>query len=568
MRQLVIATLSLVAACSGPLTIEGAPCPCPTGYRCDRASSRCMNEAEPPTPVPPPPDAGPTMPPEGPVCADPGPAAVRRLDAEEYANTVLDLLGVTIDTSRLPRETALPEQPGQPKLSPFLTPEMAQKFTSLADEVAALAAANPRQLLPCEPDPAGQNSCARRFAEQFGARAYRRPLAPQELDDLLAAFEEGRRTYQGDRGLRRLIAFALVNPAFIFRTEVGERTGPRAGVVSLTPFEIASRLSYFLWATTPDQTLWSKALAGQLRTKAEVRAEAERLLASPRAEAVVAAFHRRWLGLEDLRQVPRPAAGDDPAFTAPLREALITGAQQTLAAQMWQRAGDQAALFAGPLVGNRPMSEFYGLSAPGGDGFEELSPLGRQQRFGVLTLPAVLARLGHGAQSAPVRRGGWVLGRLLCRPYPPAPGELPLAPPPAPGMTTRDLYAEHTKNPTCAACHNLFDPIGFGLENYDGHGRWREMENGRAIDASGSGTLLGSPFDGPGGLAALLAKSEEVTDCVASQWFRFAVGRAPIDTDACTLGELERAFVAGGRRLRPLLLAIATSDAFLTRRAP
>jgi hypothetical protein len=555
------------AGCTSPLPVEGAPCPCPEGggYRCDPSLNRCVRagqtERDGGTATP---EASPD--PEVTTCVKPGPTTVRRLDGEEYGNTVLDLLGVVVDTKDLPREIYLPDPAGAPASSPFLSPELAAVYTKAADEAAAKAVANLRPLLPCEPDPPGQNACARKFAEGFGARAYRRPLVADEIDHLIGVFDEARRGYGGDLGYRRLIQQVLASSKFYLRTEIGEASGPRAGLRSLTSWEIASRLSYFLWATTPDETLRARAAAGGLRTKADVRAQAERLLASPRAEAVVSAFHRRWLRLEEVLTVEKD--GDTPAFSPALRQALVTSGLRTASLHMWQRGGDQAALFGGPVIGNRAMSDFYGLSTPSGTGFEELSPLGEQKRFGILTLPAVLSAHSKGDESAPLRRGHFVMDEFLCRTLPAPPASIPAIPEPQPTLTTRGRFAALTGMPGCIPCHSQFDPVGFGLENYDGYGRWRTTENGMAIDASGSGELLGRPFDGPGGLAALLAGSDEVSACLAAQWFRFAVGRATIDTDACTLKELERAFVAGGRRLRPLLLAITTTDAFLTREAP
>jgi hypothetical protein len=297
-----------------------------------------------------------------------------------------------------------------------------------------------------------------------------------------------------------------------------------------------------------------------------VKAQAERLLSAPRAEPVIAAFFRRWLRLEAVRTAPKGA--DTPAFTPELREALVTSGLRATTARKWQRGGDQAALFGGPVVGNRAMSDFYGWSAPMADGFEELAPREPQKRFGVLTLPAVLGTLAHGADSHPVRRGHFVLAELMCKlDLPPAP---PVTPPPDPAAstgTTRQRYEAQTSSGVCQACHRLFDPIGYGLENYDGYGRWRDSENGIPIDASGMGTVAGEPFDGPGGLAAILAGSPAVSRCLSRQWLRFALGRTIGVEDDCTLDRLERAFVAGGRQLRPLLLEIVTSDAFLTKRS-
>jgi hypothetical protein len=383
----------------------------------------------------------------------------------------------------------------------------------------------------------------------------------------LSAFEQGRRDYGGNLGIRRLIEFALTTPQFLFRADHGTGSGPRAGIVALTPWEIATRLSYFLWATTPDATLQQRAASGQLATAADVRAAAQEMMALPRTQAMVAAFHRRWLQLD-----PDGRGGDktgQPRFDDTFRTALVTSGQEMTSRSLWDHGLDQKALFSGLLFGNRAMAEFYTLSLPAGGGFEELSPLGDQKRFGIITLPAVLANEADGPDSSPTHRGHFISEAILCRGLPVAPGVVPPVAEPGPAMlTTRQRYSEHINNPACFGCHAQMDPIGFGLENYDGYGRWRVKENGQAIDPSGTGEVLGKPFSGPADLADILANSDDVSQCLVQQWFRFAVGRAIEETDACTLTGLHQAFVDGGRTLRPLMLAIVSSEAFLTRRAP
>jgi hypothetical protein len=560
MRRLLI--LLLAAGCTSPLAVEGAPCPCPTeAYLCDSATHRCVarqasTDAEPPASQ---------ADPEATICVHPGPASVRPLNPSEYASTITDLLGVTVDTSVLPDQGDLPEPAGS---SPFAS-ELAQKYLALADQAAAQAVIDRDTVLPCDPDPPGQNQCARQLIAAFGLRAWRRPLTGMEIGDLLAVFDEARRTYGMDQGYRRLLQHILASESFYLRKEVGEPTGPLPGLVSLTPYEIATRLSYFLTGSTPDDLLLALAAGGRLRTKADVEAQARRLLGLSRASAVVADFHRRWLRLDDVRDTPKD--GDTPAFSTELRQALVTSAQAT-AVGMWgaDLAGGQSALFRGPMYGNRPMAEFYALTAPAGEGFEMLQPLAGQQRFGILTFPAILSALADGAHSHAVRRGAFVLHRLMCLELPPPPSAIPPVPEARPGLTARQRFAQHSMNGTCWACHANFDPIGFALENYDGYGRWRTSDNGGTIDASSGevGQLLGHPFQGPGGLADLLAGSEDFSGCIAQQWFRYAVGRAIESDDRCTLDELKKAYVQGGHKLRPLLLAIVRSDAFLTRTAP
>jgi hypothetical protein len=562
----LLGALALVAGCASPLAVDGAPCPCPADYVCDPVLKRCVQPGAVTPPAQPSPDAEappPTRDPEATRCVQPGPVVTRPLAARAYRDTIQDLLGLTVDTSDLPRDDDLPDPNQTP--SPFQE-ELSQRYRTLGDQVAKRAAANLK--LPCAPDPPGQTACARTFAEGLGARAYRRPLTARELDELVDIYDQARRIYVTDEGYYRLIQHLLASEEFYLRKEAGETTGPRPGLLSLTQWEIAARLSYFLWGTIPDDELRAAAGRGELRTKARVQAQAERMLASRRTEAMLADFHRRWLRLEEVRTVPKEGV---PEFSPELREALLTSGQETPILSLWREGGNQAALFRGPLVGNRAMSSFYGLSTPDGGGFEALHPLGAQKRFGVLTLPAVMSVLGHNGDSAVVQRGSFVVRRYLCIDLPLPPNlVVPPVREPQPDRTTRERFAEHSMNPTCWGCHGNMDPIGFALENYDGFGRWRESENGRPIDVySGQvGDVLGQPFQGPEGLAQMLATRKDVATCMVHHWFTFALGRASIPTDDCTLQELEEAFLEGRRTLRPLLLAIVRSDAFLTRVAP
>jgi len=556
----LLGALTLVAGCAAPLPVEGAICPCPDGYTCGK-SGRC--ERPPPAPDNDPPEPPPDR--EATVCVQPGPTPVRPLGAVHYRNSVQDLLGVTVDTSALGPDDDLPSDL-QPPSNPFHS-ELAQKYLKLADEAAAAAMARLPQVLPCAPDPPGEVACARKFAGAFGHRAFRRPLQESEIAVLLVAFEEGRRLYGGDLGYRRLIQQILAAEDFYLRKDVGGPTGPRPGLLSLTQWEIATRLSYFLWGAPPDDELREKAAALNLGTKAAVQAQAERLLASPRAEAMIADFYRRWLHLDRVRS----KEADSPAFSPELRASLVTSAQETLALSQWRRGLDQRALFGGPLVGNRAMSDFYALSMPAGTGFEALEPLGTQKRFGVLTLPALMSTLAQNRDSSLVQRGVFVLRRFMCLSIPAPPDTIPALAEPRPNATTRERFAVHSANPVCWGCHAHMDPIGFALENYDGYGRWREYdEQGRLIDVSSGqvGDLLGQPFDGPQGLAALLANSRDVAECTASNWFSYAMGRPVLPTDGCTVKELFDAYDGSGRKLSPLLIAIVRSDAFLTRKAP
>ena len=263
-----------------------------------------------------------------------------------------------------------------------------------------------------------------------------------------------------------------------------------------------------------------------------------------------------------MRTAPKPP--ENVAFNVELRESLVTSAQTSFARLAWET--DQNALFASAeLWGNAGLARFYGLTPPAGPGFEALRPTGDQKRFGLLTYPALLASAANGEQTSPVGRGILFVREVLCTDLPPPPANVDTVLPtePRPGATMRDLLEEHSNNPSCSICHKLFDPVGLGLENYDGYGVWRTHDNGQPINAAGR--LLGADFDGPGGLARLLGESDQVSDCLVMQWFRYTFGRDPLPTDSCTLQQLKTAFMRDGRSFQALLQATVETDAFRTR---
>jgi hypothetical protein len=288
------------------------------------------------------------------------------------------------------------------------------------------------------------------------------------------------------------------------------------------------------------------------------------MLKDPRAERSIARFHREWLKLD--RALDDKSDKDAPAF-APLRASLPRAAAAFVRRFVWERDADLPELLTTPeVMGDRAMAAFYGLPVPTGEGFEPLRASGDQRRFGLLTLPVSLAALAHGPDSAPVLRGKYVAEQLRCTELPSPPPTVP-SPPPTGATTTRERFAQHVQDPSCSVCHTLFDPLGFGLENYDGFGRWRVTDNGAPIVAKGY-VASGPAFDGPAELAELLATGEErgvVESCVVKQWFRYAFGRGDLISDGCAVKRLVEAYVRNGRRTKPLLVEIATSEAFLTR---
>ena len=313
----------------------------------------------------------------------------------------------------------------------------------------------------------------------------------------------------------------------------------------------------------PDELLRQAAAACAPSTEQGIRDEAQRMFGHPRAQRTRESFFERWLEASAVRTAPKPP--ENLAFNVELREALVASARMSFSRLAWE-AG-QNALFESPEIwGDASMSRFYGLTPPPGPGFGVIRPTGDQKRFGLLTYPALLASMARGEETSPVARGILFVEEVLCTNVPAPPPNLDAVSPPEahPRATMRERLGEHTDNALCNACHKLFDPIGLGLENYDGYGVWRTHENGQRINAAGR--LLDIDFDGPAGLASLLGKAEEVSDCLVVQWFRYTFGREPQrPADDCTIKQLKAAFTRDGRSLQALLLATVETDAFRMR---
>jgi hypothetical protein len=354
------------------------------------------------------------------------------------------------------------------------------------------------------------------FVRTFGRRAFRRPLTDEEVS---------RYTAMGDTSL--IMQSMLSSPNFLYRSEVGEPQSD--GTYALTPYELASALSYFFWGSMPDEALLTAAANGTLQTPQGVEAQARRLLADPRAKEQLKHFSVQWLGVERvLTEDKSPTLF--ASFDADARQALYAQTQ-----------------------------EFFA----GATRFEDLFTDG-----GVLAEGSFLASNAHSDQTSPVLRGLAVRQRLLCQELgtpPPNAGNVPAI---DPNATTRERFSQHSSDPACHACHQYLDPVGFGFEQYDAIGQFRTTENGKPIDPSGDladieglGTGTHAPFTTLAQLGALIAASPSAHACMARQMFRFASGYVERPEDACVLKAL-----AGKDDLRELMVAIALNPNFSVRR--
>jgi len=504
------------------------------------------------------------------VPPDPGRASMRRLSRLEYDHTVRDLLGDTSQpASDMPPDEGLHgfERPGP------MTAVVLQRLERVASRLAADAVRRPGVLPVCAREDLAL--CARAFVQTFGRRAFRRPLDDKEVTTLLHLYETERAAGETfEASLELVITAVLQSPAFLYRIERGDPEGATDdGLVPLTGWEVASRLSYFLWSSMPDDALLDAADRGELDDAEGVAAVARAMLEDPRAQEATDGFFDQWLGLEQLDTMSKAAAYPD--FLAPtllggsLHEATLAFTRRV----MWEddarletlltaRYGYRDALMAS-VYGQRG-DEAGWVTVEDGD------------RAGLLTDPGILSIHANPDQSSPILRGKFVREQLMCQPLPSPPetdaeGD-PLnivAPEVSDTQTTRERFAAHTASPGCAGCHRLMDPIGFGLEGFDGMGRPRRTEtvDGREqpIDLSGviADTARGDvEFTGAAELGHLLAVSTEARDCAVNQWFRYAFGRVETRADICSLGELAASFDASDRDLRELIVAITTTAAF------
>jgi hypothetical protein len=494
-----------------------------------------------------------------------GKAPLRLLTRAEYDNTVRDLLGIDLRPSR-----TFPPEPhvggfDNNAASHLANPLLVEQMTLAARELATHAIEERLDALaPCPP-PAESHVCAEDFVATFGRRAFRRPLEPAEKASFLRLYGKAAPSLGYGGGLGLVLEAMLLSPQFLYRVEAPLTALSEAdsATVPLGPFELASRLSYFLWGSLPDDELLDAAERGELGPD-ELAAQARRMLEDPRARARVTEFHAQWLGLRRFDTVVREGAL--PEFNDSWRRSVLAFVDDVF----WSEEATVADLFTSRAVFlDAALGPLYGQnSIPDA----ALVPVELEaSRSGLLTQPGLMSMLAHSDQSSPIQRGVFVREHILCRPVPAPPPTVDNTPPdPDPNATTRERFAVHTADPSCATCHRLIDPVGFGFEEFDELGRHRAEENGAPIDASGElvhspDPALDGPFDGAAELSARLARSSAPLECLSRYWYRFALGRMDGKEDACTTSQVAELVRRSGGRLEELLVALVSTESFRTR---
>ncbi len=407
---------------------------------------------------------------------------------------------------------------------------------------------------------------ARRIIAKFAQRAYRRPVRPDEIDSLLEFY--GRATGRGEsfeRSVGLALRAALASPKFLFRHESG---GAAAADYRLDDFELASRLSYFLWMSMPDAELMDLARAGSLGDPQTLARQVSRMIADPKSEAFIEAFFGQWLGFADLGGTLKPDDVAFPEFTPALGEAMVREATRFFGRIVREDRSLLEILDSGYSYLNEDLAKHYGLQGVVGRE-QRLVEFEDARRGGVLGMGAVLTATSLPTRTSPVVRGKWVLETMLGEELPPPPpdaGELAEPGESSAGMTMRQMYEMHRDEQRCAVCHDEIDPIGFGLENFDAIGRWRDSDNGQPIDATGT-LPSGESFSGPVELKQiLLGRSEEFAEMISEQMLGFALGRNLEYYDQPTVEEISRAVIRSEYSARALIAEIVASYPFRFRR--
>lgn len=493
----------------------------------------------------------------------PGAAPLRRLTQSEYNNTVRDLLG---DTTHPANQFPPDQQVGDftnTAVALTVPPLLAQAYQTAAEQLAATALSTQAKLVPCALA-SGTDACAQSFIQTFGKQAYRRPLTTNEQAALFTLYQSNEVGATFANGVQAVIEAVLQSADFLYRVEFGATAQAQGSVLPLTPYEMASRLSYFLWDSMPDTTLFAAADASELSTKDQLATQARRLLQSPNAHPAIRQFFLEWLTENELSTVSKSATVY-PAFTGTLHSSMQNETQAFLDWVMWTSDHRLPTLLTSPVSFlNSELAAVYGVSGITGTALQQ-AQLDPTQRAGVLTQLSMMTLLGKPDRSSPVLRGKFIRDELLCEQIPPPPQNLVITPPMVtPGVSTREAFVMHEAVAACKSCHALMDPIGFGFENYDGMGKFRTVDQGQPVDSTGtlSDTDVDGPFNNAIDLIKRLAGSQQVSDCFATEWFRYAFGRGESTDDACSLQSLKGAFTSSQLDIQELLVAVTQTDAF------
>ncbi len=504
---------------------------------------------------------------------DPGRTIVHRLNRAEYGNAVRDLLGLHPDT-----EALLPPDDagyGFDNIGELLSisPALLERYLAAARQISELALKGPesrRHWMLCQPSrKAEERRCARAILRALARRAYRRPVANSDLKPLLGFFDQGGRKGGFENGIKAAFEALLVSPEFLLRAEHDPAGSPSGSVHRVSGLELASRLSFFLWSSIPDDELLDAAERGALSEPAALDHQVRRMLADSRSDALVANFAGQWLSLRNLPRVERNPRRF-PGFDQLLREDFERETELFVADILREDRSVLDLLAANFTFLNERLARHYGIAGVQGDEFRRVE-LADPRRGGLLGQASILTVTSYPTRTSVVVRGKWILENLLGEPPPPPPPDVPSLPRPEKDqkpVSLRRQMEQHRAQPACAACHAAMDPLGFALENYDPVGKWRDEEAGAPLDTAAR-LPDGTQFSGPAGLKrVLLDRRDQFIATFTAKLMIYALGRGLDWHDQPLVRAIDREAAEDGFRFSSIVLGIVKSAPFQMRRTP
>src|SRR5579871_508345 len=420
------------------------------------------------------------------------------------------------------------------------------------------------KIFACHPSaPNEEQACAEKILTNLAHRAYRRPISADDLPQLMSLYKQGAGTGGFESGIRLALQKILVSPDFIFRAELDPADVAGGSVRRLGDIELASRLSFFLWSSIPDDELLAVAERGELSDPSMLERQVKRMLADPRSQALVQNFVGQWLFLRNIPKM-QPDITAFTYFDDNLRRALEKETELVVENEMHEDHSIVNLLTTDYTFLNQRLAEHYGIEGIYGNEFRRVA-VTDSKRYGLLGQASIMAVTAYPNRTAPTIRGKWVLEQLLGTPPPPPPPNVPALKidENQKVLTMRQRMEEHRVSPQCAVCHRIMDPIGFALDNFDGLGKWRDTEGDEVIDPSG---VLpdGTPFDGPVGLRDILVhkKRDVFVENFTERLLTYALGRGTEEYDQPVVRKIAREAAANNYRWSAIILGIVKSKPF------
>lgn len=501
---------------------------------------------------------------------EPGPPVLRKLTSTEYKNSVEAAFGMGfVADFILPEDQTTNGLTSIAMAATSISPLGVEQYETAGFEVAKMILEVPslrNSLVSCDGSNFGDAECLREMIQDLGPKLYRRNLDDVEVQEILVPSLQAATTLQDFWvGVEFAIATMLQSPSFLYRAEYGESDPDRPGLRKLTPAEVATKLSFFILGKPPTDATLALVDAGGLQTQEEVREEALRLLALPEARENFRVFWTEYFGLQKIESITKDQyvyPDFDQATAQSMREETV----RLMEHLVFENPSDMREMFTSTttFVDSR-LAAIYRLDGFEGSDFSQIELTQDAKRAGILGHASILALNSHSVSTSPSHRGKFIREALMCQALPPPPPNastvIPDPDPNAGPQTLRQRLEDYFSNPACGSCHMAMDSLGFGLENYDGIGRFRTLDNGLPIDATGE--LNGVSFDDGVSLGTAIAQDPATMDCMVRKTYRHVVGRIEGEGDKPLVDELKAKFEASDYRFKDLVIEIAASEAFL-----